>query len=193
MPIRLENRDRYPENWPEISAWVRFERAQSRCECEGECGRGTHGGRCPNRHGQPAYGTRSTVVLTTAHLDHTQENCDPDNLKALCQGCHLHYDRDHHRETRAQTKAAALAAVGQGVLFCEMSPGSEAIVRWSAAIHGKTSDRHAWAVEAARLLDEHGPDAELPPFPSPHKSTRKAREQTARMLHQRALSGGIHE
>jgi hypothetical protein len=28
----------------------------------------------------------------------------------MCQGCHLHYDRDHHAETRRATKAAALAA-----------------------------------------------------------------------------------
>jgi len=79
---------------------IRFTRAGGRCECEGECGRGTHDGRCPNLHGEPAYGTGSKVVLTTAHLDHTPENCDDDNLKAMCQGCHLHYDRDHHKESR---------------------------------------------------------------------------------------------
>ena len=53
------------------------------------------------------------IVLTVAHLDHTPENCDPANLKAMCQGCHLHYDRDHHAETRARTRAAALAEAGQ--------------------------------------------------------------------------------
>ena len=111
MPIRPENRSRYPDNWPSISAWIRFSRALGRCECEGECGRGTHDGRCPNRQGQAAYGTRSKVVLTVAHLDHTPENCDPANLKAMCQGCHLHYDRDHHAETRAVTRARELAAV----------------------------------------------------------------------------------
>lgn len=114
MPIRPENVDRYPPNWDEISEAIRFTRAGGRCECWGECGRGTHGHtRCPNRHGDPAYGTGSRVVLTTAHLDHTPENCDPRNLRAMCQGCHVHYDREHHASTRAATKAASLAASGQ--------------------------------------------------------------------------------
>ena len=124
MPIRAENRDRYPADWPAISATVRHVRAGGRCECEGECGRGTHEGRCPNRNGQPAYGTGSTVVLTTAHLDHQPENCDWANLRAMCNGCHLHYDRDHHAETRARTKAAELAAAGQLELFAvALAPG----------------------------------------------------------------------
>ena len=58
MPIRPENRDRYPADWPEISNAVK-ESAGWRCECEGECGRSGCKGRCPNRHGQPAYGTGS--------------------------------------------------------------------------------------------------------------------------------------
>ncbi|MFD4740582.1 hypothetical protein ACFWNQ_24940 [Streptomyces virginiae] len=113
MPIRPENRDRYPANWPEISAEIRFARAQGRCECLGECGRGTHDGRCPNVHGGAAYGTGSKVCLTTAHLDHQPENCDPANLRAMCNGCHLHYDREHHRQTAAATRRAAREAAGQ--------------------------------------------------------------------------------
>ena len=112
-PIRASEKARYPEDWPEISKRIRFDRAGGRCECEGECGRGTHAGRCPNLHGHPAYGTGSKVILTTAHLNHTPEECDDDNLKAMCQGCHLHYDKDHHAETRAATRAAALEAAGQ--------------------------------------------------------------------------------
>lgn len=113
-PTRPENRLRYPADWKQISDGIKFVRAGGRCECTGECGRpydhlGTDE-RCVNRHGQPAYGTGSIVVLTTAHLDHTPENCDPANLKAMCQGCHLHYDRDHHAKTRAATTAAELAA-----------------------------------------------------------------------------------
>ncbi|MFE4658124.1 hypothetical protein ACFRFJ_15745 [Streptomyces hydrogenans] len=113
MPIRPENRHRYPPNWPDISHSIRTERAAGRCECLGECGRGTHSGRCPNRNGTPAYGTGSKVVLTVAHLDHTPENCDPANLRAFCQGCHLHYDREHHRQTAAATRRAAVEAAGQ--------------------------------------------------------------------------------
>lgn len=109
-PIRPENRARYPKDWPAISRSIKEDRAKLHCECAGECGRGTHDGRCPNRHGRPAYGTGSTVVLTTAHLDHQPENCHPDNLRAMCQGCHLHYDKDHHAATARTTRAAALAA-----------------------------------------------------------------------------------
>jgi hypothetical protein len=116
-PIRPENKLRYPEDWRAISDRIRFDRAEGRCECAGECGRhalaSLDDGRCPNRHGMPAYGTGSKVVLTTAHLDHTPENCEDDNLKAMCQGCHLHYDKDHHAATRAASKAAAVARSGQ--------------------------------------------------------------------------------
>lgn len=104
MPIRPENRNRYPADWKEISRRIRFDRAGGRCECLGECGRGTHTGRCQNLHGIRAYGSASIVVLTTAHLDHTPENCDEANLRAMCQGCHLHYDRTHHAETAYATR-----------------------------------------------------------------------------------------
>lgn len=104
MPIRPENRDRYPADWKAISDDIRFARADGRCECRGECGRNTHIGRCPNVHNGRAYGTGSRVILTVAHLDHTPENCDPSNLRAMCQGCHLHYDRDHHARTAAATR-----------------------------------------------------------------------------------------
>lgn len=49
-----------------------------------------------------------TIVLTIAHLDHNIENNDLSNLKALCQKCHLNYDKEHHaknsRETRNKKK-----------------------------------------------------------------------------------------
>jgi len=114
MPIRPENRARYPADWPTISTAIK-ERAGWRCECSGECGRPylhlDRDERCRNVHGEPAWQTGSKVVLTTAHLDHTPENCAPANLKAMCQGCHLHYDRDHHAQTRAATKRAADAGL----------------------------------------------------------------------------------
>lgn len=101
-PIRPENKARYGEDWSAFSDRIRFGRAASRCECEGECGRNTHDGRCPNTHGGEAYGTGSTVVLTVAHLCHTPE-CRA-HVKAMCQGCHLHYDKGHHAETAARTR-----------------------------------------------------------------------------------------
>src|SRR5262245_18610773 len=112
MPIRPENRSRYPDDWVAISREVKC-RAGWRCECEGECGRGTHAGRCPNMHAKPAYGTGSMLVLTAAHLDHTPENCgepgNRPNLKAMCQGCHLHYDKEHHAQTAYATRRAGKA------------------------------------------------------------------------------------
>ena len=49
-------------------------------------------------------------MLTVAHLDHTPENCsDPDNLKALCQKCHLNYDRHIHRRNSAETRRKRMA------------------------------------------------------------------------------------
>lgn len=117
MPIRPENRDRYPADWRVISERIRFQRAKGRCECDGRCGRPTDhlasDGRCLNVHGLPAYGTGSKVVLTTAHLQHEPERCEDDDLMAMCQGCHLHYDREHHAETRATTRTAVMVAAGQ--------------------------------------------------------------------------------
>lgn len=45
------------------------------------------------------------IIITVAHLDHDPTNNHPDNLKALCQQCHLRYDREHHRQTRRRKKA----------------------------------------------------------------------------------------
>ena len=110
MPISPENKPRYPADWTGISIRVRFERAGGQCECDGRCGRGTHEGRCPNRHLEPAYGTGSKVILTTAHLNHVPEDVSDENLCAMCQACHLSYDRDHHKETRASAVVAELFA-----------------------------------------------------------------------------------
>ena len=103
-PVRASQRGRYPVDWPAISARIRFTRAAGRCECEGECGRG-HAGRCLARHGQPHPVTGSVVVLTTAHLDHVPEHCDDENLRAMCQRCHLAYDAALHAATAAATRA----------------------------------------------------------------------------------------
>jgi hypothetical protein len=61
------------------------------------------------------------IVLTVAHLDHDRTNNDPANLRALCQRCHLNWDREHHAtnaaKTRRRNRDAAVAATGQGVLL----------------------------------------------------------------------------
>lgn len=89
----------YPADWKAISLAIR-ERSGGRCECEGECGlHRTHPGprRCIEVNGRPAIYARGKVILTVAHLNHTPSDCRPENLKAMCQRCHLRYDVDHHR------------------------------------------------------------------------------------------------
>ena len=112
MPIRPENRKRYPVDWATISKRIREDRAEWQCECRGECGtdHGAEGvrivgynhdiARCSARNQEPHLITGSLVVLTVAHLDHIPENVDDGNLRAMCQRCHLAYDREHHAETR---------------------------------------------------------------------------------------------
>lgn len=84
MPIRPENKARYPKNWKQISEDIRFNRAKNKCE------------KCGAENYKPHPITGSKVILTVAHLDHTPENVDYDNLMAMCQRCHLRYDAHHH-------------------------------------------------------------------------------------------------
>ena len=108
MPIKPENRARYPKDWKAISLRIRVERAKGQCECMGHCG--LHPGkRCEERQGQPAKWAKGNVILTVAHLDHTPEHCDDSNLKAMCQRCHLRYDAAHHRKNAEQTRGARRA------------------------------------------------------------------------------------
>ena len=96
MPIRPENRARYPKDWKLISARIRFERAGGRCECTGQCGL-DHEGRCDAWHGDEHPQTGSKVVLTVMHMDHQPENNDEANLMAGCQRCHNRYDAPMRR------------------------------------------------------------------------------------------------
>jgi hypothetical protein len=52
------------------------------------------------------------IVLTTAHLNHDPEDNRDENLKALCQWCHLHYDAPHHKQTRSTRKDRARPLLG---------------------------------------------------------------------------------
>lgn len=119
-PIRASERARYPANWPAISVRIRDRRAGGQCECDGLCGTnhadeaialelGTDA-RCLAINGHLHPITTSRVVLTVAHLNHQPEDCRDENLRAMCQRCHLRYDADHHAETRAATRRAELAA-----------------------------------------------------------------------------------
>ena len=103
MPIRPENRARYPSDWKAISERIRFDRAGGRCECKGECGL-DHDGRCTAEHHEPHPRTGSKVVLTTAHLNDPIEDCSDGNLKAMCQQCHLRLDRYLHAANARRTR-----------------------------------------------------------------------------------------
>jgi glyoxylase-like metal-dependent hydrolase (beta-lactamase superfamily II) len=129
MPIKPENRARYPADWKMIRAAI-LERAGDQCEqctapngmliCRG--GNGTYmledgevrdedtGKYLGFAKGSEYPGQKFVkVVLTIAHLDHTPENCDPSNLRALCQLHHLRYDAEHHRKNAAETRRSRKA------------------------------------------------------------------------------------
>ncbi len=134
MPIRPENLDRYPADWPWIRARI-LRRAGNCCERCGVAnqaigGRDRDGTFMPavpdeimTRLRWPELGTWSwcclgerweklriiRIILTIAHLDHVVENCSDDNLRALCQRCHLAHDAKHHAQTRYRTRRQGLA------------------------------------------------------------------------------------
>jgi hypothetical protein len=154
MPIKPENRARYPKDWPAISLAAR-ERARWQCQHPGckatqySVGRwicwagGVHEW-CPVEGNTPAATAQDreffmagegrdskgqlwtykaarefierwtweedtapiVIVLTVAHLNHTPEDCRPENLAAMCQRHHLAYDHDHHRVNAQATRRA---------------------------------------------------------------------------------------
>ena len=98
MPIKPENKKRYPVNWKDIRKDI-LKRADNKCEF---CGIENYAIR---ENG-------SKVVLTIAHLDHTPENCDYNNLRALCQKCHNKYDGKHRAETRRKAGMTNMCDAG---------------------------------------------------------------------------------
>jgi len=57
---------------------------------------------CWKKDGNPTQPIK--IVLTIAHLDHDINNNDYGNLKALCQRCHLNYDKEHHKKNSNTTR-----------------------------------------------------------------------------------------
>lgn len=92
MPIRPENRDRYPKQWPQMVA-AAAERSGGRCECDGKCGIAHPGGRCEAVNREPHPSTGSIVVLTLAHEHGVPlEETSIDRMFHACQRCHNRYD-----------------------------------------------------------------------------------------------------
>ena len=102
MPISKENQKRYPKYWKALSFMLRNVRACNRCECNGQCGI-NHNGRCLAVNYKSHPRTGSKVILTTAHLNHTPEDCREENLLVMCQDCHLRYDKYIHAFNRNKT------------------------------------------------------------------------------------------
>ena len=117
MPIRPENRARYPKNWKDIVACVR-RRSGNRCEFYIDDFAKLHpkGSRWRNRcralNGKVNPDTGSVVVLTVAHLDHTPEHNAMSNLCHACQRCHNSYDAPMRR-AGIKARARAKCAVGE--------------------------------------------------------------------------------
>lgn len=79
MPVDYS---KYHPKWTLIRRLV-LKRAGHRCETK-DCG-------AENAAPHPLTG--SNVVLTIGHLDHDVTNNRFSNLRAMCQRCHLNYDR----------------------------------------------------------------------------------------------------
>lgn len=121
MPISPENRARYPKEWKkEIVPRIRA-RSGDRCECHGECGLfhysidgRQHDSaimlnrrdliRCEAVNREPHPVTKSMVVLTVGHLNHTPEDCRDEVLRHWCQRCHLRYDSKEHQRNARRTR-----------------------------------------------------------------------------------------
>ena len=103
MPIRAENRDRYPADWPAIAKRIK--------EAAGWCCVGSPAyPACRAAHGAAHPATGALVVLTVAHLDHQPEHCDDANLCAWCQRCHNTYDAPMRARGIAERRRAGNAA-----------------------------------------------------------------------------------
>lgn len=130
---------RYPTNWKAISKRIR-ERDGNRCAWCGVAN-GAVGYREPDgRFVQLAASKEQagmdveyaaldgvkviTIVLTVAHLGvphpdgtpgnkHDKHDCRDENLAALCQKCHLCYDRDEHAANAAETRRRKQIETGQ--------------------------------------------------------------------------------
>ena len=116
----------YPKDWKAISHRIRFERAGGKCEqCgaphgeiiarsadppdgpglymldDGRTFRADTGEYVGLSRGSEFPDERHTLIcLTTAHVDHDLSHNDDDNLRALCQKCHLRHDAQDNARRR---------------------------------------------------------------------------------------------
>ena len=129
MPIRPEAKALYPKAWKAIRAQI-LVRARNKCE---RCGRpngvavlvcsdgawnrfewesaadgewrDADGEFTRNRSDEDkAVAHVTKTVLTVAHLDHDPTNNAPENLRALCQRCHLSHDAAERARNARRTR-----------------------------------------------------------------------------------------
>lgn len=132
MPISKAKRSLYPKDWKAISLRVRDAAAWKcqRCKAPGRTiarGDGDDAGTYmlgdgrvfDDETGQARGMARGSeylvsrwvhIVLTVAHLDHDPSNNADDNLRALCQKCHLAHDKAQHAESARETRRGRKAA-----------------------------------------------------------------------------------
>lgn len=91
----------YAKTWTtKISPGI-LERSGGRCECTDECGHHKH--RCTELNGQKAKYAQGKIILTAAHLNHKKAPNTDDNLKAMCQACHLRFDAKFNAQRAIRT------------------------------------------------------------------------------------------
>lgn len=121
---------KYPDDWKAIRARI-LERAGHKCE---ECGVQNYAVGARDRFGEwhdeneienmksdcglhlfCTWPKMTKIVLTTAHIGadypdgtpgdkHDKLDCRDENLKIMCQRCHLRLDMDEHKANAAQTR-----------------------------------------------------------------------------------------
>jgi len=105
MPIDPRWAALYPDDWKDISLRIR---AQANQQCQW-CG-------APNGSTVQRHDKDVVIVLTVAHLNHDPRDCSDDNLRALCQRCHITYDKSPAQAARRRALRAELLD-GQRSLF----------------------------------------------------------------------------
>lgn len=128
MPIKPENRALYPANWKKEIRPAALERAGHKCQhCDvpnyavARWANGTwqidseriesfamskveaaiNNDVCEWEPGDPKW---IVIVLTIAHLNHDPTDNRPENLRALCQRCHLKWDAMLHKTNSYNTR-----------------------------------------------------------------------------------------
>lgn len=72
--------------------------------------------------GADSWSAHNLIIPYRLDLDHNPQNCADENLKALCQRCHLRYDIEHHKKNSAETRYKKILERGQFELIPRNTP-----------------------------------------------------------------------